>query len=370
MTIQTKTELEEFLQGARVTEKQLLTLVTGSFLFSLVPAAAAYDSGTSLRDAAMVQLVGACMGAAGALSAFFSGYVHPAEKYEILDYKPVLAGLGVIALVFISVLCFCLSYFLANSSRVLSLLFIALGTFFFFRMAGQTVIATRRIEDQKTLWDKMTPEMRRSFLVWQADRDKARDEAHDTAINAIEKAEKVRAEVRKTVKELAAERRREKWESRREKYAAWFLRVRKRIGGERLLSERERMEERFRELRVEAAGEAFKAEDEFLSGGKDGLVIQVLRGEKPTLPIEGTNMRAYKDKPFFFAVADGNINTEIAKECTVRLKAMSRPGETICVIVPRSSQITLDAMEAFRSQDVEVRREEDLRDSGKEEQTA
>lgn len=370
MTIQTKTELEEFLQGARVTEKQLLTLVTGSFLFSLVPAAAAYGSGEDLRAAAMVQLVGACMGAAGTLSAFFSGYVHPAEKHEILDYKPVLAGFGVIALAFISVLCFCLSYFLAVPSRALSLLFIALGTFFFFRMVGQTVIATRRIEYQKARWDAMTPEMRRSFLVWKVDSDKALDEARDKAMNAFDEARKVRAEVRETVTKLAAERRREKWESRRKKCAAWFLHIRKRIGGERLLSARERMHEGLLRLRGKAEGEAWMAQADFSSGRRDGLVTQVLRGEKPTLPIEGTSMRAYKDKPFFFAVAEGNIDTEIAKECAARLNAVRGPGEAICVIVPRSSQITLDAMEAFRSKGVEVRREEDLRDSGKEEQTA
>jgi len=172
-----KSELREFLNAVKRTEKELLTLVMGSFLFSLLPAIARYKD---VSFSAVVELLGGCMGAAGVLSAFFGSYVHPAEKYEVLDYRPIFPGLGVAVCISLSALCFYLFYSLSDYSNDLSLLFVAAGTFLFFYMLGRAVVVIERIEFQKAIWAGMTSEMRTRFYDRQAALEKLSNDLEKT----------------------------------------------------------------------------------------------------------------------------------------------------------------------------------------------
>ena len=334
-----KSELREFLNAVKRTEKELLTLVMGSFLFSLLPAIARYKD---VSFSAVVELLGGCMGAAGVLSAFFGSYVHPAEKYEVLDYRPIFPGLGVAVCISLSALCFYLFYSLSDYSNDLSLLFVAAGTFLFFYMLGRAVVVIERIEFQKAIWAGMTSEMRTRFYDRQAALEKLSNDLEKTVEQQRSGPDPVK-EAKRDVKEAKKQDRRRRWKWRRASAARWFLRTRQRIAGDRLLTSREKLEKWMdeREFRI-------------IAGFENDLVLQILDGENPTSVLEGTSLRVYRDGPWLFVVIDGKMDLNAAEDCATKLKALRESARRVFVIIAPSAQLTFDAEQALRSTHVEI----------------
>jgi hypothetical protein len=354
-------ELETFVGGIKKLESLLIKFVLSSFAFSLLAVIAQYDK-FDLAFQSLTELLAGITGSAGVLSAFLGRYSHPSEKaLDYLEYRPDFAGPRITASLIFSAAMFFVFYLFASESNKLGLLFFCIGTFLFFNSLAVALRTMEKIELQKRIWAALSPQERAD---WREVQNKVREEQTKTIENlrsAVRDLEEVQAanarylnRVRITKEEATRKERREKFQKVISTPWRATRPLRKRIGGQKLLTRAERIEE----AKYEAASESFLKQFEVGREHHTKNIAAIKQKEVRSNPLESTDIELYRVGGFIYFFPKEDIDASSAGEYLGRLTSLKpdkdgMPNRFVAVLPP-SITVTNDARELLREANIEL----------------
>ncbi len=348
-------ELETFVGSIKKLEGLLINFVLSSFAFSLLAVIAQYDK-FDLAFQSLTELLGGITGSAGVLSAFLGRYTHPSEKaVDHLEYRPYFAGIRITASLIFSAAMFFVFYLLASGSNKLGLLFFCIGTFLFFNSLAVALSTIEKIELQRRIWEAMSPEMRGDWIESQA----KRLEVLRSAKQDLEEVKAANAQFLNSLRKAQELEREHTRAERRKKFQKFISTpwratrgLRKRIGGQKLLTRAELSEEAKFELAFTSFSD--QVDREYHTKNIAAINQKKVRGN----PLENSDIELYRVRGSIYFFPKGDINASSASQYLESLTSLKpdkdgKPNRFVAVLPP-SITVTNDAHELLRESGIEL----------------
>ncbi len=368
-------DLQRFLSDIKHLERSLFGLILSSFIFSLLAILAQYDK-FDVPFKALTELVGGTMGSAAILSAYLGRLRHPADKTSnALNFQP--RGNGIIASLslFVSIAMFYLFYVFARNESEACLFFLAVGMFTFFRTLASAAITMRRAEEQKLAWRQMSEEERRNWQKKQEAEREANIKKADDANKILMDSKLLIEKVECTERELRRELRKDRWRDRIEFFKKLWLRIRRNIGGESLLTRKEREILELDELRKKQVLQAPPWVTEPLLASLDWDLrqkhIHSIRAEQVrSMKLEAIGEDIYNiEDQYFYFFLPAQIGRDMAIRYMEILPALREATQLhnpiVTAVLPLDARITVEAKRILLEGHILIVEEMNILNSGK-----
>jgi hypothetical protein len=307
-------DLNMLIEITKRMQKQLVGAILSSWLFSTLAIIIQHRE-FDIAFSTVVTIVGGIVGTAAILSVYLGRIQHPAYMVEHTLRNRPFGGFQAFVSMLLTVGCFYFYYFYAKQSKEVCVLFFGAGMFLFFRTLADAASRMLTNEQQKVLWQSMTLEERRHWLL---NNDPALIRRERVRLERRAKLERVKQELEELKDQFMSEeelQRRvdeevakvEEKEARQERRRQFFKRVRdathplrKRVG---LVPKAETYEREMEELRL-------KQETNELLGWKESLhketAVKIVNSELLPIVLEPEGLQIYTVEGIFryFAVKE------------------------------------------------------------------
>lgn len=340
-------ELQKTIKDVAKLEKNLLTFVLSSFIFSLLAVVAQYDKFT-LAFKAITEIIAGTAGASGVLSAYLGKLRHAKDEPSfILEFQPqaqrILINIGLI----ISVGAFYFYYMFTKSENEICLLFLLIGIFIFFKSLTKAVLTLRISEQQRFIWRNLSTDEKRDWIRRQENLARIADDL-DSAIQEFRGKMKG---ISNDIKENEKIFRRAKRKSFFKKTFGKTRKIRKFFGGNSFLTTDEKMES------LEA--------EEFIKNLQNEIneenIKKIREGKITPLVLETSKIKIFNIQNQKYFLIENDLDKIKTKKLLGDLKPLrdenTNKFENLLAVIPKSIQISFEASELVTREGIDIYRE-------------
>jgi hypothetical protein len=311
-------------------ERRVYGLVASSLVFSAITTAVNAVAFKSDPGFAALTILVSTIGGIGAVLLTFVGWSrHPMDEFrQLLNFQAAKFGCQISLWLLASVVGLYFYYLAARAGSLGSVLIIPIATFCFFRGLTLGALVTSSIDQQQILWQSLSSEGREEIIRTENEVRKRKEEYSELLRKTVREADEGTEEINRKLAEYKRAEILRRRDSRRRKLATLLSRiqlawqeVRYSIGGNRLLSMRERADREVSEITINQRLKDFQA------NSFQELYLKISRGTIRPLRIEGTDIDVYLSGVWNNIVLRGTTN-RLDAQALVDALGRFRDGET------------------------------------------